>query len=98
MNPTNEPGAHRGRFHIGGISVQVASERRTDVTFGPSLAPFRTEADRSDIEIRVRWVQELPQTEGRNLFDSGSVWRLFECGGGFQFDFSTPSLGEQPYK
>jgi hypothetical protein len=94
----DESGAHCGRFHIGGISVQVASERRTDVAFGPSLDPFRIEEGRSDIEIRVKWVDELPRARGRELFDSGSVWRLYECESGFQFDFSTPSLGDRPYK
>jgi hypothetical protein len=98
VNPSSEPGAYRGRFDIGGVSVQISSERRSDVTFGTSLDPFRVVGDGSDIDIRVEWIAELSQVPERKLFDSGSVWRLYECGSGFQFDFSTPSLGDQPYK
>jgi len=98
MNPSSGPAAHRSWFHIGGVSVQVASERRTDVMFGSSLDPFRIDVGGSDIEIRVRWVEEVPRAQGRKVFDSGSVWRLYECDDGFQFDFSTPNLGGQPYK
>lgn len=98
MNLSSEPGAYCSRFHIGGVSVQIASDRRTDVAFGPSLSPFRVEAGASDIDIRVKWIEGLPSVQERKLFDSGSIWRLYECEAGFQFDFSTPSLGDRPYK
>jgi hypothetical protein len=98
INPASEPVAYRGRFDIGGVSVQVSSERMSDVTFGPSLDPFRVEGHGSDIDISVEWIAELSEAPERKLFDSGSVWRLYECGSGFRFDFSTPSLGASPYK
>src|SRR5512141_1706880 len=98
MNPPNGPSAYRGRFDVGGVSVQISSERRSDVTLGISLDSFRVEGDGSDIDIRVEWVAEISRVLEKQLFDSGSVWRLYECGDGFQFDFSTPSLGDQPYK
>ena len=98
MNPPNEPGAYRGRFDVGGVSVQISSERRSDVTLGMSLDSFRIEGDGSDIDIRVEWVAEISRVPEKQLFDSGSVWRLYECGDRLQFDFSTPSLGDQPYK
>ena len=99
LNVSNPSGVtYRGQFHIGGVSVQIASDRSADVSFGPSLAPFRASSDRSDIDIRVEWLKRLPQNRGGQLFDSGSVWRLYECGDRFQFEFTTPSLGEEPYK
>ena len=87
-----------GRFHIGGVSVQIVGEREADVAFPPSLAPFRTKAHTSDIDIRVKWLSELPESRERKLFDSGSVWRLYECETGLQFDFHVPSMGDRPYK
>jgi hypothetical protein len=35
---------------------------------------------------------------GRQLFDSGSVWQLYESKTAFQFDFNTPILGDASYK
>jgi len=90
--------AFSSSFRIGGVSVQIVGEREADVAFTSSLAPFRAKADTSDIDIRVKWLSELPESRGRKLFDSGSVWRLYECESGLQFDFHVPSMGDRPYK
>ena len=93
------PGAtHRSEFRIGGVSVQVAGQNVDDVTLVASLVPFRIEAPASDITIQVEWTESLGPPAGRPLFDSGSVWRLYEDGAGFQFDFSTLSMGAPLYK
>jgi hypothetical protein len=93
------PGAtHRSEFRIGGVSVQVAGQNNDDVTLVPSLEPFRTESRVSDINIQVEWAERLDPAAGQPLFDSGSVWKLYEDGAGFQFDFSAPILGTQLYK
>jgi hypothetical protein len=89
---------HRSEFRIGGVSVQVAGRCEDDVTLVPSLVPFRTKAEAPDISIEVEWTDGLGPPAGQQLFDSGSVWRLYEDGAGFQFDFSAPVLGTQLYK
>lgn len=89
---------HCSEFRVGGVSVHVAGQRRDDVALAPSLAPFRTDTCNSDINILVEWTAKLSPPTGRRLFDSGSVWKLYEDEAGFQFDFSAPILGEQPYK
>lgn len=99
LNVSNASGVtYRSQFHIGGLAVEIASERSEDVSFGPSLAPFRSNLSHSDIDIRVEWVERLPRNDVGELFDSGSVWRLYEFGDRFLFEFITPSLGNQPYK
>ena len=85
-------------FRVGGVSVEIAGHRRGDATLVSSLMPFRIDAGLSEINIHVEWVAKLPAASGRQLFDSGSVWRLYEAENGFQFDFSTPILGDAPYK
>jgi hypothetical protein len=90
--------AHRSRFCIGGVSVQLESDETSDVDLGSSLVPFRVDAGVSDINIRVKRVASLQPECGRKLFDSGSIWRLYEDEGGFQFDFSASVSGEDPYK
>ena len=89
---------HRTCIRIGGVSVLVASNRRADVALAPALMPFRVALGPSDINILVGWIADLPSASGRQLFDSGSLWRLYETQGGFQFDFTTPVLGDAPYK
>jgi hypothetical protein len=83
---------------VGGVSVQLAGTDIADVTLVASLEPFRTDPATSDINIRVEWAGDLRPPRGQKLFDSGSIWRLYEDGEGFQFDFSAPALGAQPYK
>jgi hypothetical protein len=97
--PCAEFGApHRSSFQVGGVSVEMWGHRSTDVTLVPGLEPFRVTSCVSDIGIQVEWVPELCPNPGRQLFDSGSLWRLYENKAGFQFDFNVPILGERPYK
>jgi hypothetical protein len=90
--------AHRSAFRVSGVSIEISSERDDDVALVPSLGPFRIETDRPDIQIHVEWADGLSTTFRKRLFDSGSIWRLFEHPAGLQFDFNVPSLVVQPYK
>jgi hypothetical protein len=90
--------AYRTDFCVGEVSVQLVSGRFSDSVLGSSLEPFRIKAETSDICIRVNRVASLCQPRQEPLFDSGSVWRLYENGAGFQFDFNVPIAGEQPFK
>ena len=94
----NSTRACRNHFCVGGVSVQVAGEHDTDVRLGSSLKMFRVQAYPSDIDLHVRRVASLAPCPRRQLFDSGSVWRLYEHEAGFQFDFSSPVFGGRPYK
>jgi hypothetical protein len=91
---------HRTQFCVGGVSVRVEGNEYSDVTLVSSLKPFRVEADLSqiNIEIQIGRMARLPAMPGRELFDSGSVWRLFEADQGYRFDFRTPAMGEGAYK
>ena len=71
-----ESGAeHCTRFCVGGVSIRLIGEDSAAVALVPSLAPFRAELGLSDINIRVTWVDELSDSPGVQLFDSGSVWQ-----------------------
>ena len=91
-------GPHRGQLCIGGVSMQVASSRNADVIFDQELEPFRVQLGVSDIDIHVGWVDEIPETPGRILFDSGTTWRLSEREAAFQFDFGDPIGEGRTYK
>jgi hypothetical protein len=97
-DPVGAANPHRSGLGVGGVSVQVLGDQGADITLGFLLEPFRALARSFDISIQVRWAAELSATSGRQLFDSGSIWRLYEDGAEFQFDFSAPILGDRPYK
>jgi hypothetical protein len=98
-SPLARPRAkHSNRFQVGGVSVQIVSQHSADVSFGRSLEPFRVDRGISDINVQVEWTAALSPTSGHQLFDSGSVWQLFESEAELRFDFSTPVLGDRPYK
>jgi hypothetical protein len=90
--------ASSSKFRVGGVSVKVVGGSRSDTALVPSLEPFRIEADSSDIDLCVDWTRSLPPTPGRQLFDSGASWRLFENAAGFQFDFNDTMFSGRPYK
>jgi hypothetical protein len=90
--------AHRSGFCVGGVTVHVAGEHTADVSLDVSLRPFSSDTGAPDVTIQVGWAAELAPVPGCKLFDSGSVWRVYENGAGLQFDFSAATLGEQPYK
>jgi hypothetical protein len=84
---SEEGGAHRSRFCVGAVSVGIAGRRSDDVALGRSLRPFRVETYRCDVNLTVEWVRDLGPAPGRQLFDSGATWRLYQRENGFQFDF-----------
>ncbi len=89
---------HYDAFRIGDVTVRIASERHNDVVLDSSLAPFRCDRGSADIEIQVQWANCLCPAFGNRLFDSGSIWRLYEDGAGFRFDFSAPVFQGRTYK
>ena len=89
---------HKNGFSVGGVSVQLSGNCMDDVSLVDSLLPFRELANTSDIHLSVEWADSFSPTQGRPLFDSGTTWRLYEDGAGFQFDFNSPAFGERPYK
>lgn len=66
---------------VGGVGIRVECNERgfqLGIPFPESLF-LDAQAD-TDVTLDVK-VQPLPPVEGRLLFDSGGLWRLFECGG-----------------
>lgn len=91
-------GIHRCCIRIGNVSIGLSADSADDIQLDPELDGFRTVSTDCDIEVDVEWAEHLRKPEGRKLFDSGSIWTLYEENGGFVFDFVTPVLGCQPYK
>ncbi len=89
---------HRSCIRVGNVSVGLRADSADDIELTREMERFRTTPTDCDIEISVRWADRLQRTGGKKLFDSKSIWALYEEDGGLVFDLSTPVLGDQPYK
>jgi hypothetical protein len=95
-------GTWRASFRIGEVSLGLSADRTFQPVLSPQIEPFRFESDSCDIEIHLFWTDGISKPHNGFLFDSGSVWKLYEDldgnNDGFIFDFSSPVLGSEPYK
>src|SRR6266536_3660602 len=65
---------------------------------GAELESFRVSDHDADIEVAVRWNDQLETCAGPPVFDSGAVWKLFRQNDEFIFDFASDAVGPAPYK
>jgi hypothetical protein len=89
------------RFNFGGVSVELRGVSWDDVHGEDELLAFRSKTStnlRSDIEVDVRWADELHEQRIPKTFESSAIWRVFDTGDALVFDFSSPLLGSHPYK
>ncbi len=89
---------HSAGFSVGGVSARLTAARCSDASLDPVLAPFSMDTAIPDIKIQIDRVSALAPTFGPELFDSGSLWRLYEDDAGFRFDFTAAIFGDSPYK
>jgi hypothetical protein len=80
------------------VSIGLSASSAEDILLDREMDGFRIGPTDCDIEVSVVWVEHLRKPRGRKLFDSGSIWTLYEVPDGSVFDFATPVLGCQPYK
>jgi hypothetical protein len=82
---------------IGGVCVRLSGGSDADVRLMPTLEPFRIDAAAFDIDIQIEWIGNIPQPRGRQMFDSGTTWRLHEAEAGLGFDVSSEVRGPSPF-
>jgi len=90
----------RQSFSFGGVSLELCGNSPADVHGGAELLAFRSEPRDPDIDIsaEVLWADELHAQCTEITFESGALWRLFDTGNEFVFEFTSPLLGKHPYK
>ncbi|MBN1422753.1 MAG: hypothetical protein JXP34_28515 [Planctomycetes bacterium] len=86
-------------LRIAGVVIRFESgEPNLTLRVGGAAERFLTRRADPDVWVRVSWADLTGQESGRKIFDSGAVWQLYDEDGGYRFRFTTPRLGEIPYK
>src|ERR1041385_2157911 len=81
---------------IGDVRLALDSDCQPSLTFG--MQQFLTPESAADVQVGVRWTDQIRPSDGCQTFDSGAVWRLSREDDEFVFDFASPALGASPYK
>jgi hypothetical protein len=85
-------------FQVGEVAVRVQSDAEIDLNLTPPLERFWSDANNPSVDLQVEWTSDLKANSRGEIFDSGSIWKLYWRDSNFCFDFSAPIFGEQPYK
>lgn len=110
----SEPGRHRleigmqsangysgsscRHLRIGGVSLRIAASDPSPVVIHAQHEPFAVDGGCADIDVAVESLPCISPSRGHDLFDSGSTWRVSDCGQGFRFDFGYPLADQAPAK
>jgi hypothetical protein len=87
------------KFRIGNISVKLSGDHQEVIFLNSGLEPFREgNGIDADIEVNIKWTEQICAWPGESVFDSGAVWQLFRANGDLIFDFSSEVMSIHPYK
>jgi hypothetical protein len=65
---------------------------------GGAVKRFVVSARRSDVSIEASWGNFYQRAKGKKIFDSGTLWQLYQQNGSYDFRFTSSALGPDPYK
>src|ERR1700722_11593921 len=95
---SEHPASSYRHLSIGGVSVRIAASDQLAVVIDPQHEPFIVCSGCGDIDVEVQRVPSISPSAQSALFDSGTTWRLCDCGDDFLFDFGYPLADQAPAK
>lgn len=99
--PANLTEATRMAVYIGGFSLGMWCPEDMFATLDPEHLPFLLPATANHachIELDVAWAEGLNAPKAHPSFSSGGLWSAYASSTGTQFYFSSPPVGNSPYK
>ena len=94
--------ATRLAVQIGGFTFGMWCVGDMPVSLDPEHEPFLVRGDRQnhtcDIELDVSWADALGLPATEPSFLSGGLWSAYVSSTGTKFYFSSPTVGNEPYK
>lgn len=97
----------RYSLSIGGVTIAIDvdsnADARTVAPLGGPIANFVVSGEMpADVDVRVRMMDEeqctVHSAQCTEVFDSGSLWRMFAEDSGYRMEFRSSFSGDDPYK
>jgi len=63
-----------------------------------AVEEFVVSARKPDVNIQALWGNLSERMWGKKIFDSGTLWQLYQENGSYLFRFTSPTFGPHPYK
>ena len=98
---SNLTGPTRLAVSIGGFSFGMWCAGDIPVSLDPEHVPFllrSTVNEACHLELDISWAESLELPSGLPAFSSGGLWSAYVASTGTKFYFSSPVVGDQPYR
>jgi hypothetical protein len=84
---------------IGDIGIALRSQdRELKIGVKGTMKKFLVVESHPDMMVQARFGDLSDENRGKKLFDSGSLWQLYQENGSCLFQFTSPTFGSHPYK
>jgi hypothetical protein len=99
MDSGNSHGSGLLNFRIGDISFALTSDDPSlELEAQGPVRHFLVAGGEPDVRLRAAWGDSCGPEAGEKLFEAGTLWQLHRQGERFQFRFTAPVFGPEPYK
>jgi hypothetical protein len=84
---------------IGDIGIALRSQdRELKIGVKGAMKKFLVAESHPDVMVQAKFGDLSDENRGKKLFDSGSLWQLYQENGAYLFQFISPIFGSLPYK
>jgi hypothetical protein len=86
-------------MRIGDIGIALRSQdRELKIGVKGAMEKFLVAECHPDVMVEAKFGDLSDETKGKKLFDSGSLWQLYQENGSYFFCFTSPVFDSHPYK
>ena len=86
-------------LRIADVNIELlGSDANIKLGLEGALKQFVVEEGEPDIRVQARWDDLSRKNNGKLIFDSGELWKLYSENGSHCYRFTSPIMGAHPYK
>jgi hypothetical protein len=86
-------------LRVADASIELlSSDSRLKLGLEGAMKRFVVEEGKPDIKVQARWDDLSRKNNGKLIFDSGELWKLYSENGSHCYRFTSPIMGAHPYK
>jgi hypothetical protein len=90
---------HRLFIRVAEITISLISDdSELTICSDGEIKKFFIAEVNPDVRVRVAWGDLPEKSNGKKIFDSGSLWQIYSEDGNYFFHFFSSTIGSLPYK